>query len=197
MGWKTIKDHYNIKHIVQFDKRREYGEEPVIMIGSPHISDLIVIRPSDGKILKKYKGGSVNKLLQALMPILDEDEKTGKLKDLIDAEDHFSRKLPVYYYGDGRHIRLTYCEHYGYPNCTIDGHIMYENHYCSKLKAAKYYLLYNSRMHWGRWWKYNVRVRFREINRQIKVLFRYDMKEVWDYIYVRCWGRFFVKGGKQ
>ena len=42
MGWKTIKQHYGIKHIVQVSKRKEYSDEPVILIGSPYISDIIV-----------------------------------------------------------------------------------------------------------------------------------------------------------
>lgn len=72
MGWKTVKEYYGIKHIVQVRESKEYGEEPMILIGSPYISDIIVIRPSDGKILKRYKDNHINKLLNELQPRLDE-----------------------------------------------------------------------------------------------------------------------------
>lgn len=195
MGWKNIKDHYDIKHIVCVQKMREYGEEPMIMIGSPYITNIIVIRPSDGKILKRYKDGHINEHLRNLQPRLDEDEKNGKLKELIDSPDKFDRLLPVYYYGGHKHIWLKYCEHYGYPNCTTDGMLMYKNTFCSKRRAAQHYLLNNSRINWRRWWRYGVRERFRRINEEIKMFFKYDVNEIWESVYVRCWGRFFVKKG--
>ena len=58
----------------------------------------------------------------------------------------------------------------------------YENEFYSKLKAAKYHLLRNTKMNWGRWWRYNDKMRLREI---------------WECVYVRCWGVFFVKGGEK
>lgn len=195
MGWKTVKDHYDIKHIVQVDTKKEYGDVPVIMIGSPYISDIIVIRISDGKILKRYKDNYINKRLNELQPRLDEDEKNGKLKELIDAKDNFGKLLPVYYIGDYKRIRLMWCEHYGYPNVTTEGTLMYENEFYSKLKAAKYHLLRNTKMNWGRWWRYNVKMRFDEICRQLKIFFKYDLREIWECVYVRCWSRFFVKKG--
>lgn len=197
MGWKTVQEYYGIKHIVQVRESKEYGEEPMILIGSPYISDIIVIRPSDGKILKRYKDNQINKLLNELQPRLDEDEKNGKLKELIDTKDNFGKLLPVYYIGDHKRIRLMWCEHYGYPNVTTEGTLMYENEFYSKLKAAKYHLLRNTKMNWGRWWRCNVKMRFDEICRQLKIFFKYDLREIWECVYVRCWGVFFVKGGKK
>lgn len=195
MGWKTIKEHYDIKHIVCVQKGREYGEEPMIMIGSPYITDIIVIRPSDGKILKRYGDGRTNELLRNLQPKLDEDEKNGKLKELIDTPDKFGRLLPVYYYGDRKHIRLMYCEHYGYPNCTTEGMLMYENTCCSKRKAAQHYLVAGTRINWHHWWLYGVRERLHRIKKEFICIFKYDMRDIWECVYVRCWGRFFVKKG--
>lgn len=196
MGWKNVKEYYGIKHIVQVDTRNDYGRVPAILIGSPYISDIIVIRISDGKILKRFDMRH-NELLAALQPRLDEDEKNGKLKELIDTKDTFGKLLPVYFVGDHKRIRLMWCEHYGYPNVTTDGKLMYENEFYSKLKAAKYHLLRNTKMNWGWWWRYNVKMRFNEIGRQLKILFKYDLREILDCIYVRCWGVFFVKGGKK
>lgn len=195
MGWKKIKEHYGIEHIVQVDCRRTYEDVPCIFIGSPYISDLIVIRTSDGHILKRYtRDRHVNKLLFELQPKLDEDEKNGKLKQLIDEQDTFERLLPVYEIQKRKIVKM-WCEHYGWPNVTTDGKLMYNNTFVSKLSVARHYLLCNTKMRW-KFWRLHVRERFQEISRQIKNLFRYELGEVWDCIYVRCWGRFFVKEKK-
>ena len=165
----------------------------MIMIGSPYISDIIVIRPSDGKILKRYTDRGVNELLQALQPKLDEDEKSGKLKKLIDTKDNFGKLLPVYYIGDKKHIRLMWSEHYDYPNVTTDGMLMYDNECYSKLKVAKYHLLHNTKIDWSIWWRYNVKSHLREIKTQIKLINKYALGWIWESIYVRCWGAHFVK----
>lgn len=189
MGWKKVKEHYDIKHIVQVDSRRSYGNEPCIFIGSPYISDLIVIRMSDGHIIKRYTDGIVNKLLEELQPKLDKDEKNGFLKQLIDEQDTFERLLPVYEI-QNRKIVKTWCEDYGYPNVTTDGKLMYENTFTSELSVARRDLLKGTKVNWLFLWR-RVKERFSVIGRQIK-LFRYELGEVWDCIYVRCWGRFFV-----
>ena len=191
MGWKTIKQHYGIKHIVQVSKRKEYSDEPVIMIGSPYISDIIVIRISDGKLLKRYDSGRANELLQALQPKLDDDETSGKLKELIDEKDQFDNLLPVYYIGDRRNIRLMYCEEYGYPNCTTDGRLMYENLYLKNLKDAKDYLVHRTKIDWFVW-RHHVADRWKRAFEEIRRMFRWEFGEIADSIYVRCWGRFFV-----
>lgn len=147
-------------------------------------------------LLKRYTDRGVSKLLQALQSRLDEDEKSGKLKELIDAKDTFGKLLPVYSIGDNKRIRLMWCEHYGYPNVTTGGELMYENIFYSQLKAAKYHLLRNTKMNWWRWWRYNVRGRFKVIGEQFKLFFKYDLREIWECVYVRCWGVFFVKGGE-
>ena len=104
MSWKNVKEHYGIKHIVQIDTHEKYGNTPCILIGSPYISDIIVIRISDAKILKRYGDGHVNGLLNELQPRLDEDEKNGTLKRLIDEPDRFGQLYPAYCIEDYRHI---------------------------------------------------------------------------------------------
>lgn len=195
MGWKTVKDHYDIKHIVQVDTRKEYGDVPVIMIGSPYISDIIVIRISDGKILRRYEDGRTNELLRALQPRLDEDEKTGKLKELIAAPDTFHNVKPVYYIGDHMHVQQMFCEHYGWPNVTVDGKLMYENEFFSQRRAAVHYLVQNTHISWKRWWYYGVKQRMERIVKEVRAFFRWEIREILESIYVRCWGRFFVKKG--
>ena len=194
MGWKKVKEHYGIKHIVQVDSRSEYGKVPCIFVSSPYIGDIIVIRISDAKILKRYDGSRfTNELLFELQPKLDEDEKNGTLKRLIDEQDTFDRLLPVYNIQRRRIVKM-YCESYGYPNVTTDGQLMYENTFASQLRAARYYLLHRSKMNWRIWWRH-VKERHEIIVEQIRH-FHWELEEIWDCIYVRCWGYFFVKENK-
>ena len=194
MGWKKVKEHYGIKHIVQVDSRRDYGKVPCILIGSPYIGDIIVIRIADAKILKRYDGSRfTNELLFELQPKLDEDEKNGTLKRLIDEQDTFERLLPVYNIQRRRIVKM-YCESYGYPNVTTDGQLMYENTFASQLRAARYYLLHRSKMNWRIWWRH-VKERLERIVEEIRY-FHWELGEIWDCIYVRCWGYFFVKENK-
>ncbi len=194
MGWKNVKEHYDIKHIVQVGVRREYGDGPCIMIGSPFISDIIVIRVSDGKILKPYNDRS-SLVLKTLQQRLDEDEKDGVLKALIDSEDTFGRLLPVYCIDDGRNIVKMWCEAYGYPNVTTEGMLMYENTFYSQLRAAKYHLMRRSRIRWRDWWEF-VCNRLREAWDRIMCL-KWSFKDIADCIHVRIWGIFFIKNDKK
>lgn len=195
MGWKNVKEHYDIRHIVQVGVRKEYGDEPCIMIGSPYICDLIVIRVSDGKILKRYKDGHANERLRTLQPRLDEDEKDGVLKALIDSEDTFGKLLPVYCIDDGRNIVKMWCERYGYPNVTTEGMLMYENTFYSQLRAAKYHLMRKSSIRWRNWWWF-VCNRLSEAWDRIMCL-KWSFKEIADCIHVRIWGIFFIKNGRK
>ena len=189
MGWKRVKEHYGIVHIVQVDTRRDYGNVPCIFIGSPYISDIIVIRMSDAAMLKRYDGGHTSDKLMALQPQLDEDAKNGTLKRLIDEPDKFGKMLPVYCIEDGRHIIEMQCEAYGYPNVTTSGRLMYNNTFVSQRCAASRYLLHRSKI--SPFWCEHVKGRFREIWRAIRLL-RFEIGEIWTYVYVRCWGRFFI-----
>ena len=190
MGWKKVKEHYGIKHIVQVDSRSDYGKVPCILIGSPYIGDIIVIRISDAKILKRYTSERyINELLFDLQPKLDEDEKNGTLKRLIDEEDTFDRLLPVYNIQNRRIVKM-YCESYGYPNVTTDGQLMYENTFASQKRAARHYLMHRSKIRWHIWW-WHIKERFDRIRHEIRA-FRWELEEIWDFIYVRCWGRFFI-----
>ena len=190
MGWKKVKEHYTIKHIVQVSTKREYGSVPCIFIGSPYIGDIIVIRMSDAALLKRYKDGWTNERLQALQPRLDEDSENGTLKRLIDESDEFGRLLPVYCIEDYRHIVEMHCEAYGWPNVTTSGKLMYENTFVSQRRAARHYLVHRSKIS-PFWWEH-VKDRFREIWREFKRL-RFEIGEIWTFVYVRCWGRFFIR----
>lgn len=116
MGWKSVKEHYRIKHIVQV--RPDTG----ICIGSSYVGELIVIG-FDGT-LKKRHDSTVNEDLLRYMRAFDADPE--KLKELVAAPDTFSASIPVYTY-DGGTIVEKQCEEAGWPNVTHDGYLMYEN----------------------------------------------------------------------
>jgi hypothetical protein len=115
MGWKNVKEHYRIGHIVQV-------AEEGICIGSPYIHDIIVIG-LDGAIKKRDDRTSNDDLLRYQREI-DADPET--LKRLIEDPDTFSESITVYTY-DGGEILEKQCEKPGWPNVTHDGCLMYEN----------------------------------------------------------------------
>ena len=114
MGWKNVKEHYGIKHQVHVVKEG-------IAIGSPYISELIVIG-LDGTI--KKADVSHNKDLERYCREMKSDP--GTLLKLIESTDAFSKSIPVYTYDDGKVLEL-FCEEIGWPNVTHDGQMMYDN----------------------------------------------------------------------
>lgn len=116
MGWKRIKDHYQIKHIVSVNQKG------CVCIGSSYIHDLIVVEP-DGKISKSYEGNS-NADLARYQRELDADPAL--LKKLLSEPDVFESAHTVYTYEGGRIIKEQ-CEELGWPNVTHKGDLMYEN----------------------------------------------------------------------
>lgn len=114
MGWKNVKEHYRIDHIVQV-------RDGIIYIGSSYIHDLITVT-IDGQV--KQQRGSSNEDINRYLSEMDSDRE--KLLDLVNAPDAFSASLPVFTY-DGGEIIEKQCEAYGWPNVTHDGMLMYEN----------------------------------------------------------------------
>ena len=115
MGWKKLKEHFNIGHFVTI-------HEKGICIGSPYIHDIIVIG-RDGVITKR-DDGRANEDIARYQQNIDADPEL--VKQLIEAEDQFERSILVYTYS-GSQILEKYCEQPGWPNVTHDGEMMYEN----------------------------------------------------------------------
>lgn len=120
MGWKNVKDHYQIKHIVQVTSAG-------ICIGSAYMHDIIIVG-LDGEIKKRYGAGGFrgNNDLERYQAALDADPDT--LRYLIEKPDSFAASLPVFTY-DGALIIEEACEAYGWPNVTHAGHIQYANRF--------------------------------------------------------------------
>lgn len=117
MGWKTVKEHYQISHIVHVD-------DDSICIRSNMQPALIVIG-ADGELKKRYTDSDSEELIR----IQDEmDADPAKLLELIQAEDQFDKSVPVYTF-DGCEILEKYCEFPGWPRVTHEGELMYPNLY--------------------------------------------------------------------
>lgn len=116
MGWKNVKDHYQVQHAVQVT-------DAGICIGSPYIHNIIVIG-LDGVVKKRYESGRTNEDLRRIQDTFDADPE--KLKELVLSPDSFDKTIPVYTY-DGGDILEKKCEELGWPNVTHDGLMMYEN----------------------------------------------------------------------
>ena len=120
MGWKAVRDHYRVEHIVQVTSAG-------ICIGSPYIHDIIVISAERGEITKRYdpgRGWSRIGNLDRYQAEMDADPF--KLAELVAAQDTFERSIPVYTYEGGEIIEKQ-CEELGWPNVTHDGCIQFEN----------------------------------------------------------------------
>lgn len=127
MGWKNIKEHYKIEHIVSFYPSKG------ICIGSQYIHDIMIISP-EGKVLKRGDG-RLNDDIARYQKEIDADP--AKLVELATTPDKFDKSLPVYTYEDDKVVE-RFCEEYGWPNITHDGEIMYDNcFFKTKLEAAK------------------------------------------------------------
>lgn len=130
MGFKTVKERYRIKHAV-------HVTSDGICIGSPYVSDLIVIG-MDGVLKKRHEREGSNDELDRYMREFDADPAA--LKEAVAAKDTFAKSLPVWTWNNGRIIEAK-CEKYGWPNTTHEGRMMYENSYFQTVpeavKAAK------------------------------------------------------------
>lgn len=116
MGWKSLKEHFRIEHMVQVT-------EAGICIGSPYIHDIIVVG-MDGKILKRHDGNAGS--LGRYQTEIDADPDLARR--LIEAEDTFTASIPVYTFAGAKIIEKQ-CEEPGWPNATHDGLMMYENQF--------------------------------------------------------------------
>lgn len=124
MGWKNIKEHYQINHNVCVTSKG-------ICIGSGFVHDLAVIDIKTGKVIEN---STFNGFLRRQYPsLLDASDK--EILQLINSQDTFKASLAVYTY-DGGEIIEKQCEEYGYPDVTHDGEQMYNNTFFSEKKAA-------------------------------------------------------------
>jgi hypothetical protein len=117
MGWKKLKECFEIGHIVQVTKEG-------ICIGSGYVSDLVTVDPSTGAVAEHSTfSGFLKRECPALLAASAEE-----VLQAINAEDKFTAAITVYTY-EGSKIIEKLCEEPGWPNVTHDGELMYENRF--------------------------------------------------------------------
>ena len=115
MGWKKLKDHFQIEHHVQI-----VGGQ--LLIGSSYVSDLATINIETGRVKKNE---TFSRFLEEHYPQLL-DASTAEILGLIKDPDQFTASITVYTY-EGSEIIEKLCEEDGWPNVTHDGCMMYDN----------------------------------------------------------------------
>jgi hypothetical protein len=118
MGWKRIRDHFRIGHIV-------HVRDGKVLIGSSYCTDLLTVHP-DGRVEEGSLGHGGNADLTRYWKELRADPAL--VASLFAAPDEFTRSLTVYGYDGGKIIEKQ-CEQPGWPNVTHDGELMYDNSY--------------------------------------------------------------------
>lgn len=125
MGWKRVKEHYGIRHIVCVT-------EAGICIGSGYVHNLITITP-DGSIKRLFSLGR-GEPFDGWVAAMEADRET--LLRLMAEPDEFSASRTVYTFDyDGNIIAKT-CETPGWPNVTHDGDLMYNNTFSTNRKKV-------------------------------------------------------------
>lgn len=117
MGWKALKEKFNIEHHVQQDGDR-------ICIGSGYIPNIVSISCVTGEITENE---AFTSFLREKYPAL-RDATPEELLSIIQTPDAFASSIPVYTYKDGEIIEEL-CETPGWPNTTHAGNMMFENTY--------------------------------------------------------------------
>lgn len=138
MGWKAVRDHYRIEHIVQVTEKG-------ICIGSGYMHNIIVISLERGEVTTRYDpapGWSRNAQLLRYQAEIDADPF--KLAELASAPDTFERSLKVFTY-EGGEILEKQCEALGWPNVTHDGLIQYENMFSADRGLVRTWAIDNAR----------------------------------------------------
>jgi len=126
MGWKNVKEHYQIDHIVCVTDKG-------ICIGSPYCHDLIVINQWQKKIMHPHESLGRSEDLTRYWDEMHAD--LDKLWDLIEKPDMFANSITVYTYRDSEIIEKQ-CEEPGWPNVTHDGELMYVNTFSTDRKVT-------------------------------------------------------------
>lgn len=162
MGWKAVRDHYRIEHIVQVTDKG-------ICIGSGYIHDCIVIDKNRGEVITRYDpspGWSRNADLLRYQAEMDADPF--KLAELVAAPDRFERSITVFTYAGGE-ILEKQCEELGWPNVTHNGLIQYENMFSTDRGLVRSWAIDNARagVEWRREQVAQAKVDLEELEKQL------------------------------
>ncbi len=166
MGIKTLKERFDIKHIVEKDGDR-------ILISSAYVSGLIQIFQDDrGQVIihSNSPGGFCLEVLDRILSDLKAAARSGELQEIIQAEDEYGPLTQVWTFKKGRVIK-KYCEEFGWPNVTTDGERMYENTFFLSREEALERCRYNASGTFVLVWKYHFMDAYRKLFDGIESLF--------------------------
>lgn len=118
MGWKAVKDHYGIGHIVHMS-----GDD--VLIGGAYVSEIIRIT-RDGIVHEKPTMRPLDGDLARYVEEIRRD--AARFRELMGVKDVFEGAIPVYGWS-GSTIIEDFCEEYGWPNVTHSGALMWDGHF--------------------------------------------------------------------
>lgn len=139
MGWKSVRDHYRIAHIVQV-----VGDD--MLVGSGYVSDLIRIGP-DGTVVLNRTFSSQADLCRYVDGM---EADPALLLSLMARKDEFERSIPVYGWS-GSTIVEDACEEFGWANVTHSGALMYDERFFLDRDDAVRKALSSARSRIGPW----------------------------------------------
>lgn len=126
MGWKKLKEKFNIEHMVQVTEKG-------VCIGSGYVHNLIVINPKTGAVSCNQTFDSMRNEYPSLMAASPQE-----VLAVLAEDDEFEASIPVFTY-TGAQIIEKQCEKLGWPNVTHDGCVMYENTFSTdKAKVVRW-----------------------------------------------------------
>jgi hypothetical protein len=138
MGWKSVKEHYRIEHIVHIDdewsefERKMTGNKR-LCIGSAYVRDLISFNLTTGEFktaMSINRSGPLQRYWHEMHADLD------LLRELLGNPDTFEKSIPVFTF-DGGDILEKQCEEIDWPNVTHDGVLMDSRFFPTRDEAVK------------------------------------------------------------
>lgn len=114
MGWKALKEHFNIKHDV-------HADEDWVYIGTGLLPQWVRIHRKTGALSSET---SKHQLKETYPELIQARPET--LLSLLAQEDHFEASIPVFTFRNGQIVEKR-CETPGWPHATHDGELMYDN----------------------------------------------------------------------
>jgi len=124
MGWKSVREHYGIEHIVKI-------VDAELHIGSAYVGDLLRVTPQGGVTRNRAfdKRGEIGRYQDEI------EADPARFAALFAQDDAFGETVPVYTYDDTGIVEKR-AEEIGWPNVTTDGDLQYENrHFADRADA--------------------------------------------------------------
>ena len=181
MGWKLLKDVYDIKHIVQvvYDKQDKQNN---IYIGLPYISDLIILS-EDGTIIKEYTGYNNGNFVRYMKEFKEDEEKLRRVIQTPDVFDESLNKTAYIVDYDCNIKECLYQGDIGYPNVTNEGELMYDNTAYDTYDKAYKSALYKSQFPYM--FLRDIKDRLKEEFKRINHTLKYFLSTICIWIKVR------------